>query len=239
MTGFYDIHTHILPHVDDGARDMEETLNILKMEYEDGVRTIYATSHYRRNMFEPSMVAVWEQYERVRKAAAKIGEGIRILPGCEFHANLDMIEMLDAGERPTMGDSRCVLVEFSNGSDRQFIKERCYALLSHGYQPIVAHAERYRAVRSDKGLLEQLADMGAYIQMNAQSILGEDGFMMKRFCKNAMKADLIHFVASDAHNTGKRRPTMGKCAAYIEKVMGTDYMERLLIENPKYLIEED
>lgn len=239
MAGYYDIHTHILPHVDDGSGSMEETIKILKMEYRDGVRTIFATPHYRRNMFEPSMERINEQYERVRRAASKIGDGMRILLGCEFHANMEMIEMLDAGERPTMGGTRCVLVEFADGSESHFIRERCYALLCHGYQPIVAHAERYNAVRKDFGLLEQLVNMGVYIQMNSSSVLGQEGFMLKHFCKKVMKAELVHFIGSDVHDTGRRKPLLGKCAAYIERHMGSDYMERLLIENPKYLIEEE
>ncbi len=238
MTGFYDIHTHILPNVDDGSQSMEETIRILEMEYQDGVRTIYATSHYRRGMFEPPLEKVMRQYEAVKQEALKIGKDLRILPGCEFHANMDMIEMLDHGDRPTLGGTCCVLVEFSEAHDSQFINERCYSLLSHGYQPIVAHAERYPAIRKNMAFLERLVDMGVYIQVNAQSVLGKDGLGMKIFCKKVMKADLVHFIGSDVHNTQRRKPLLGMCAAYIEKSMGQDYMKELLIENPKNLIEE-
>lgn len=238
MTGFYDIHTHILPGIDDGSESMQETKKLLEQEYQDGVRTIYATSHYRRGMFEPSMEKIQKQYECVKQAAFETGKDLRIFLGCEFHANMDMVEMLDQGKRPTLGDTCCVLVEFSEAHDCHFIKERCYSLLSHGYQPIIAHAERYTAVRKDMDFLERLVDMGVYIQVNAQSILGKDGLGTKRFCKKAMKADLIHFVASDCHNMGRRKPLLGSCAAYIEKNMGQAYMEKLFIENPKNLIEE-
>lgn len=238
MSGFYDIHTHILPHVDDGAADMKETMRLLKMEYNDGVRTIYATSHFRRNMFEPSMEKVHKQYELVAAEAAKEFKDLRILLGCEFHVNSDMVETLDAGERPGMGGTRCVLAEFSERSDANTIQNKCYELLSHGYQPIIAHAERYPAIRKNLDFLEQLVDMGNYIQMNADSIVGNDGLSMKWYCKKAMKKDLIHFVGSDAHNTKDRKPAMGKCAAYLEKTMGKAYMKKILIENPRELIEE-
>ena len=238
MSGFYDLHTHILPHVDDGARDMEETRKILEKEYQDGVRTIFATSHYRRNMFEPSMEKIREQYALVKAEAARLYPELRILLGCEFHANMDMVEVLDAGGRPTLGESRCVLTEFSERSDFRMIQERCYALLTHGYEPVVAHAERYPAIFISLDNLEQLVDMGAYIQMNAGSIIGAEGFTMKRFCKKAMKRNLLHFVGSDAHNMKDRAPSMGKCAAYIEKTMGREYMEKILMKNPREIIEE-
>ena len=103
MSGFYDLHTHILPHVDDGARDMEETRKILEKEYQDGVRTIFATSHYRRNMFEPSMEKIREQYALVKAEAARLYPDLRILLGCEFHANMDMVEVLDAERAANSG----------------------------------------------------------------------------------------------------------------------------------------
>ena len=81
--------------------------------------------------------------------------------------------------------------------------------------------------------------MGVYIQMNADSIIGAEGFTMKRFCKKAMKRNLLHLIGSDAHNMKDRSPSMDKCAAYIEKVMGKEYMEKILINNPREIFEED
>lgn len=183
MAGLYDVHTHLLSHADDGAKDLEETMRLLKAEYEDGVRTIYVTPHYRRGMFETPMEKILREYERVRQEAVKIGSDLRIFLGCEFHANMDMVEMLDAGERPTMGGTRCVLTEFSERSDFRIIQERCYTLLTHGYQPIIAHVERCPAITKNFDALEQLTDMGAYIQMNAGSIVGAEGFGIKDFVK--------------------------------------------------------
>lgn len=238
MSGFYDIHAHILPHVDDGAEDSEEARKLLELEYRDGVRTIIVTPHYRRKMFEPSMETVEAQYELIKDEAAGIGSDLRILLGCEFHANMDMADILDAGKRPTMAGSRCVLTEFSERSDVNMIRERCYELLSHGYDPIIAHAERYPALSKNMDALEQLVDMGAYIQMNAASIVGAEGFATKRFCKKAIKKDLLHFAGSDAHNLRDRKPMLGKCAEYLTKLMGKDYMEKILIKNPLNIIEE-
>jgi len=237
MEGLFDIHCHIIPNVDDGSDSMDTTMKILQMEYEDGVRTVFATSHFRRGMFEPSMEKYWKQFELVREAASKMG--ITVLPGCEFHANMEMVETLRNWERPTMGDSRCVLVEFKNGSPREFIRERCYTLMTSGYQPIIAHAERYECIRKDLDFLEDLVDMGAYIQFNCQSITGDDGFFMKQYCKKAIQRDLVHFIGTDAHNVAERKPTIGKCVKYLEKLMGEEYVEAVFIDNPQSLILED
>ena len=236
MTGLYDIHTHILPGIDDGAYNMEETMKMLQMEYKDGVRTIFATSHYRKGMFEPALSDYQARLAEVQQLAAETYKDLKILAGCEFHANMDMVEMLVKGQRPTLGGSRCVLTEFAGPSERSFIKERCYALKSHGFQPIIAHAERYEAFRKHMDFLEEMVDMGVYIQLNAESIIGEDGFGMKQFCKKAIRNELVHFVGSDAHGSKHRKPRMGACAAYLTRLIGREGCEELLIENPRILI---
>ena len=117
MKGLYDIHTHIIPHVDDGADTIEITKKILQMEYNDGMRTIFATSHFRRRMFETPMEKIRQQYLQVQQAAKEIAPDLRLILGCEFHANLDMVETLNAGKRPTMGDTRFVMTDrCTNGS---------------------------------------------------------------------------------------------------------------------------
>ena len=86
--------------------------------------------------------------------------------------------------------------------------------------------------------VQNLASMGCYIQVNAESILGQEGFGIKRFCRKLMKQDLVHFVGSDAHNMTDRKPQIGRCAEYLAKKMGRGYMEKILVENPQRFIEE-
>lgn len=238
MSGYYDIHCHILPEVDDGADSMEMAREMLRQEYTDGVRVIYATPHYRIGMFETSKQKILQQYELVKEYAGQIGEGIEIYLGCEFHANMDMLSMFDDGIGIKMGDSSCVLTEFSEIHNYSFIKERCYSLLSHGYQPIIAHAERYSVLNQNPEKICSLRNMGAFIQIDADSILGKNGFYLKCFCKKMMNRDLIHFVGSDAHDMSKRKPLIGQCAKYVSKKMGENYMEKIFINNPKELIRE-
>ena len=90
MKGIYDIHCHIVPGVDDGAKDLKTSVRMLQKEYDDGVRNIIATPHFRYDMFEPSLEQVKKQFLRVRKAAAEIGEdGIQMYLGCELHSSMD------------------------------------------------------------------------------------------------------------------------------------------------------
>lgn len=238
MEGIYDIHCHILPGVDDGAGNIKEAMELIEMEYQDGVRVIYLTPHFREGMFETPMGEIIRQYNKIKERAEATYPKLRLELGCEFRVNFRMIEYLQDRKRPTLGKSRYVLAEFSGKHEFSYIRERCYDLLSHGYKPIIAHAERYNALYGQFERLEQLSQMGALIQLNAGSILGIHGLQMKRFCRKVMRLDLLDFVGSDAHNIRDRKPMMGKCAEYMEKKMGRGYTKRVLVRNPRDYIEE-
>ena len=241
MKGIYDIHCHIVPGVDDGAKDLKTSVRMLQKEYDDGVRNIIATPHFRYDMFEPSLEQVKKQFLRVRKAAAEIGEdGIQMYLGCELHSSMDMADCLKRGERLTMAGSRYVLAEFRTSDEKSYIRERIQALIRNGYYPIVAHVERYRSVvKSGIDFIDELRDMGAYIQMNADSIIGDDGFMVKRFCKKVMKEEMLDFVGSDGHDMGKRTPHLGKAYEKVAKMMGEDYADMIFISNPECILNNE
>ena len=233
MKGLYDIHCHILPGVDDGARNMEESLWMLNKEYQEGVRHVILTPHFRYDMFEPHMNIVTRQFMQLRRAAMNIGdEGMRLYLGCELHSSMDMVECLKKGRRLTLAGSRYVLVEFSNGDEKNYIEERVRSLLMNGFIPIIAHVERYKATRNDIGFLTELKDMGAHIQVNADTISGQDGFGAKTFARKVMKHGLLDFVGSDGHRKTERIPEIGKCVAKMEKTMGSEYVKKIFIKIP-------
>lgn len=238
MKGIYDIHTHIIPEVDDGADTLKTAKKMIRREYADGMRTIVLTPHFRKGMFEPPMTKVQAGYQKVQELAAELAPDLQVLLGCEFHVNTEMVQMLKHGERPTLNGTSCVLTEFSQLHTFQFIENSCHELLTNGYTPVIAHAERYPILQKNMDYLERLHDMGAYIQMNADSISGAEGLRMKWFCKKVMKRDLLHFVGSDAHNMKNRMPQMGRCAEYMEKHMGCDYTKQILIRNPKKMLRK-
>ena len=230
----WDIHCHILPGVDDGAKDMEMAKALLQKEAEDGVQNIILTPHYRRRMFEPEVSLIRDTYEQLKQETADWD--IRLYLGCEYHANMDMAEELNAGKCLTLGGSRYVLCEFSEGDMTSYITERTYQLLTSGYIPILAHIERYKALTRDFSLIDDLVERGCRMQVNAGSILGEDGFFVRRFCKKLIEYELLHFIGSDAHNLKDRTPRIGECAAFLEKKYGEDYARRLLQYNPEKIM---
>ena len=236
MQGIFDMHCHIVPGVDDGSKSLEESKKMLRKEYADGVRNIILTPHFRYRMFEPSAELVQQQYEKLRAIAPTIGEDLKLYLGCELHTSMDMVDCLKNGTRLTMAGSRYVLTEFSGGDDKAYIKERVQQLKFNGFLPIMAHVERYRAVMGDLDFIEELRDFGAFIQVNADTISGRDGFGMKRFAKKLMKAHLLDFVGSDGHGIKSRTPEMGKAWEQVVKVMGEAYAKRIFVTNPGRIV---
>ena len=225
-----DIHCHILPGVDDGAPDMETSRAMIRDAYEQGVRYIIATPHYRPEMFEPSMKKVIRVYHELRDYAEEVGIGLRL--GCEYYRNEQMIRHLDKKLRPTMLGSRYVLTEFSTNDSFVTVRNYIYELITKGYRPIVAHVERYFCCQEPERI-QELKKLGAQIQINADSVLGYEGHTIKKFCAGRMKDDLVDFIGSDAHNLERRKMNLGKCATYVRKKMGQDYAEEIFVDNPR------
>ena len=233
MDGLVDLHCHILPFVDDGADSLEEARELLRMELDDGVRTVIFTPHYRVGMFETSMDTIRESYEKTKEIADKLG--IRTYLGCEYHVGAEMLKDFHENRRPKLAESNCILIEFSHNHSFSTMQRIVYEVSSQGYYPVLAHIERYPCL-SDIEKVEQISNLGGYIQVNAGSILGEDGRKLKSYCKTLMKRDLLQFVGSDCHHTHERIPNLGKCYKYVTKKMGAAYAKQLFIRNPKEII---
>ena len=227
-----DIHCHILPGVDDGAPDMETSRAMIRDAYEQGVRYIIATPHYRPEMFEPSMKKVIRVYHELRDYAEEVGIGLRL--GCEYYRNEQMIRHLDKKLRPTKLGSRYVLAEFSTNDSFVTVRNYIYELITKGYRPIVAHVERYFCCQEPERI-QELKKLGAHIQINSESEMGYQRHTIKKICDGLIKDDLVNFIGSDAHNLEGRKMNLGKCATYVRKQMGQDYAEEIFVDNPRQI----
>ena len=121
---------------------------------------------------------------------------------------------------------------------QNFREAQKQAISENVYKPIVAHIERYECMRKDIGFVEEMADLGALMQVNADSIIGKDGFGTKRYCKKLMKQDLLSFVGSDCHGTKERISRIGEAYDYVSKKEGDSYANQLFIRNPQKIIAD-
>jgi protein-tyrosine phosphatase len=224
-----DLHTHVLPAVDDGARTMEEALEMLRMASADGTRTIVATPHATQVTTESLRAGM----ERLQAAAQDID--VAILAGSEVRFSANLADDFHAGKLVTIADSGYLLVEFPFSQWTPLVHTSLYALQLAGAIPIVAHAERYPSVQEDPSILVELARMGVPIQVNAGSFMGDEGEETRRTAELLLRAGLVHILASDGHREDKRKPVLRDAFNRIVQLAG-DGCVRQLQQNAERVI---
>lgn len=232
-----DMHCHIVPGVDDGAQTLDESLAIIKEEYAQGVRMIILTPHWRRGMFETDRQTVKRQFDQLKESTQEKYTDLKLYLGCEFHVNPDMTD--EIGQNPffRMNGSDYVLTEFSSHHDETCIRDTINQILSSGYTPIIAHIERYPACIGNTEFIYELQQMGALIQVNADSVTGRDGWSVKRTVLKLIKDGLVDFIGSDAHNTKDRACHLLECEKVLLKKFGSDLTQKILWDHPNEIIE--
>lgn len=195
MTGYWDIHNHILPGVDDGSGCMRETMEMLEEEYRQGVRHIVFTPHYRRDMFAIPREEIQTVYARVCEMAADRFPEMEFYLGCEYYIHSDAsVERLRGNPKYYMAGSRTVLMEFAYEASYAWIMQTVSEVRQMGLQPVLAHAERYECLYKGRDRVAELKTQGAYIQINCESILGKCGRKAKHFCMKLLKEDQVDLM---------------------------------------------
>ncbi len=235
MTQIADIHCHILPYVDDGALRTQESDELVQMEAEQGVSVICLTPHLRRHMFETPDEEIRRRFGQLLERQ-NASSPIRFYLSREYHCDPGFLKKLETGEILPLGEGRTVLAEFSFRHPEGMIRDYVKTILSYGFTPLVAHVERYPALDTP-AKVAALIDMGALIQMNASAVIGSEGRRTAVWCKKLLKEDLVHVIASDAHDPSDRPPELIQCAAHLERKFGEDRAERLLWTTPMNILK--
>lgn len=238
MENLIDIHSHILPGVDDGSESFEKSMRMLKCAMDDGISGIILTPHNKPGHRNVHFSKMTFELEKLQKLMAKESIEIDLYLGSELYYRSGLLQEIEDNISATLAGSRYVLLEFNPLEDYDYIRNGCYSLLMGGYYPVLAHAERYQNVCTKKHGIEELIEMGCYIQVNAGSVMGKAGSKAKRFLRDMLKQRQVHFIATDAHDMKKRAPYLSDCAAFIKKKYGEDYAETLFYENPLCVIED-
>ena len=238
MDRFVDLHCHILPALDDGAKDMEKTKEMLKIAYEEGIREIITTPHFFASKKSASIERITMTIAEVERQMEQWGFQIKLYPGNEIYYRSEVPDLLEEGKIATLAGSRYVLVEFDPMTEYSYLRDGILKLDSYGYIPILAHTERYECLWKKKEKLQRVKDHGGLIQVNASSFQGGLFDEMAKRARYLMKNELLDFVGTDAHSTGKRSPRMKETASYLYKKLGEKKADKILVENPRAVIED-
>lgn len=234
-----DLHTHILPEVDDGAADMDEALRMTMMAYESGTEYLVLTPHCgvpdaeRSNYWSREMA---DRYRTFRQCVKDAGIPIRIGYGAEVFATAKLPELLKQGSLLTLAGSRYLLIEFSFDASPETIRDALRTVHQAGLVPVLAHPERYRMTSDCPGAIYDWVKSGCIIQMNRDSVTGRFGRSVEDCAHMLLRAHLVHCVASDAHHADFRSPDLTAAERVLVKQYGGSYARLLLKENPLRVI---
>ena len=233
-----DIHSHILPMIDDGASSVEMALEMLKMAYEDGTNSIILTPHFARVYgFDNSNEKIKEIYEDLKYIIKYERIPIDIYLGCEYLYTTKQALNEEIHEITLMNQTDYILMEFYFDVDGNTILEAVDNILEKGYIPILAHPERYDCIQEDIDIILEAKEKGAYLQMNKGSILGRYGQIVKDTSFDLLMKDAYTFVGSDAHHPNRRTPMMYDAYQMIKDHFGKTYAKDLFINNAKKYLE--
>jgi protein-tyrosine phosphatase len=231
-----DLHCHILPGIDDGAQNLSDSILMAKQAVEDGITTIVATPHYHKTVYENTKSTILTKTTDLNEALKNEGINLRILSGQEPRIDGDLLIDLEESKAMTLAGSSYLFIEFPSAHVPRYTEKLLYDLQQHGYTPIIVHPERNQEVIEHPEILYHFVNNGALTQVTAASLCGDFGKKIRNFSLQLVEYNLTHFVASDAHNTTKRRFRLQEAYKQVSVKFGTDY-EYMLKENAELLIE--
>ncbi len=231
-----DLHTHILPAIDDGASDFDMALAMLKMAVAHQTTTVVVTPHVIEGKWFPSWQEITSGCELLRQEAFKSGIPITIYPGAEVMISLDTLKLLSGPGPYCINNGHYMLVELPAQEIPLFTDQFFFTLQLKGITPVLAHPERHPELAKNPMILQKWVDKGIISQVNGSSLLGRMGKRVQSLTELLLEQQLVHCIGSDAHGLNHRRPKLQEAGAQLFNLVGEHQARQLLVENPKRII---
>lgn len=196
-----DLHSHLIPGIDDGSKTMEDSLAMLERFIDLGFKKVITTPHIMSDFYKNTPAIITSGLEDLRKAAKVANLDIEIEAAAEYYIDHQMSAYIKAGEILTFGDNY-VLFELSFTSEQSRIKETIFELITEGYKPILAHVERYPYYFNEWEKIDDYRTRGVLLQLNINSLSGQYGPQVKKMAEQLIDRDWIDVIGSDCHHMG-------------------------------------
>jgi protein-tyrosine phosphatase len=230
-----DLHCHILPGIDDGAKDLDESLKMCELARKDGINTIVATPHLNPGVYEPERELILAKVNELNRLNHV---NMRILPGADNRVHPELIASIEKGQALTINDNmRYILLELPAHFLFHQIKDLIRGLKDKGITPIITHPERHVQIQRNLYLLYEFIKAGTLAQITAMGITGEFGLEIKRLSKRLLAHNLIQVIASDAHSSSKRPPILSRAVEEATRILGLNEATNMVTANPEAIIE--
>ncbi len=231
-----DIHCHILPSIDDGAKDINDSIEMAREAVKEGIHTIIATPHHRNGKYENRKLEIIEEVKKLNAILVKEDISLTILPGQETRIFGEYLENEEFVHILPLNHTQYVFIELPSSHVPRYTEKLLFDIQLKGLTPIIVHPERNQEMISHPDTLYNLVKKGALTQVTASSVAGYFGKKIKNFSLQLIEADLIHFISSDAHNVTSRGFKVTEAFDVIEKKYGVD-MIYFFTENAELLVD--
>ncbi|MBA2175351.1 tyrosine protein phosphatase [Halobacillus locisalis] len=233
-----DIHSHILPGVDDGAQTIDDSIDMARAAVEEGIHTILATPHHMNGAYINAKHDILPRVEELNHRLEREGIELTVLPGQETRINGDMLEGIEVGDVLPLNNTSYVFVEFPFDTVPRYTSQLLFDMQVTGYRPIIVHPERNKRIQEDPDILYSFVKKGSFTQLTAASVTGHFGKSSQKLAHQLIEANLAHLISSDAHNTSSRGFHLRDAYQAVEKKYGLSSVY-FFQENAEYLIRDE
>lgn len=232
-----DLHTHLLPGLDDGAADWIQTLALARMAVDDGISAMVCTPHWVYGLYENTREMVLRLWGALQQKLHQEGIPLDVYPGCEIRLEPDVPAHLASGELVTFNDNgRYALIELSGDFIPSYVEESFRQLFDQGITPIISHPERYPALQRDPSRLYAWVESGVLCQVTAASLSGRFGPLVRRFTLMLVEHKLAHVMATDAHGLRVRAPHLSNAVIELQTIVGPELTEQMVVTTPRAIL---
>lgn len=231
-----DLHTHILPGLDDGAADMEESAAMARAALEDGVTAVAATPHWLPGFYENDRTRVLAAVERLRERLRREGLFLDVFPGAELHLDPSLPQALERRRLCLLNEGPYALIELPGVFVPEHVEGFLYGLRAAGYRIVLAHPERCPALAQRLDAAQRWVDSGILVQITAASLLGRFGRPLEQLCRKLLERGLVHVIASDSHGTADRPPRLREAREAAARIVGEAAARSMVEEVPRRIL---
>ncbi|WP_295455966.1 CpsB/CapC family capsule biosynthesis tyrosine phosphatase [uncultured Thiodictyon sp.] len=232
-----DLHSHLLPGVDDGAPDLATSLAMARVAVSDGIEVMACTPHIYPGLYENQGTAIRQAVAELQTHLDEAGIALRLSLGADAHIAPDLLDGLRSGRVPTLHDSRYFLLEPPHHVAPPRLEETVFNLLTAGYVPVITHPERLSWIEEHYEVFVELARKGAWLQVTSGSLTGRFGSGAQYWAERLLDEGWVHILATDAHGVERRPPLLAEGRRAAERWVGAEEAGRLVTTRPRGILE--
>lgn len=233
-----DLHSHILPAVDDGASSIDDSLAIARMAVDDGIEVMACTPHFMPGLYDNEAADIKQRVADLNQTLQREGVPLVLVTGSDAHIRPDFLQCLRDGRILTLHDSRYVLFEPPHNILPPRLEDLLFNVTVSGYVPILTHPERLKWIENSYVIFQNLAKSGVWMQITAGSLTGRFGKRPQYWAQRMLSEGLVSILATDAHNVRSRPPLLREGFEMAAAELGQEEAEHLVFTRPLGVLED-